>query len=223
VQNSEILTVIGGSGSGKSTLLKTIIRFCTIFKGELHIDGERIDNLNETSLQHVRKKMGMVFQGAALFDSMTVYENVAFPLIEKRSVPRGEIKQRVMQVLTQLDMDDFKDSLPDALSGGQKKRVGLARVLVEHPMIILYDEPTSGLDPVMSRYVNEMIYKAREDFGITSIVVSHDMSSVFAISDRIAAIFDQTILQTGTPDEIKKSQLPQIREFVNSNIKFEKK
>ena len=223
MQNSEILTVIGGSGSGKSTLLKTIIRFCTIFKGELHIDGERIDNLNETSLQHVRKKMGMVFQGAALFDSMTVYENVAFPLIEKRSVPRGEIKQRVMQVLTQLDMDDFKDSLPDALSGGQKKRVGLARVLVEHPMIILYDEPTSGLDPVMSRYVNEMIYKAREDFGITSIVVSHDMSSVFAISDRIAAIFDQTILQTGTPDEIKKSQLPQIREFVNSNIKFEKK
>ena len=222
VFNSEIITVIGGSGSGKSTLLKTIIRFCTIYKGELYIDGERVDHLNETGLQNVRNKMGMVFQGSALFDSMTVYENVAFPLIEKRSVPKGEVKPRVMQILQQLEMEDFKDILPDELSGGQKKRVGLARALVEHPMIILYDEPTSGLDPIMTRYVNEMIYKAREDFGVTSIIVSHDMSSVFAISDRVAAIFDMTIKQIGTPDEIKFSKIPEINEFVHADAGFEK-
>jgi len=221
VHNSEIVTVIGGSGSGKSTLLKTIMRFCTIFKGELHIDGERVDNLGETAMQHVRNKMGMVFQGAALFDSMTVYENVAFPLVEKRLVSKSHVKERVMTVLTQLEMEDCSNSFPNEISGGQKKRVGLARALVERPKIILYDEPTSGLDPVMTRYVNEMIYKAQQDFGVTSIIVSHDMVSVFAISDRIAAIFDGTIRVTGAPDDIKNSEVPEIKEFVHAD-KFTK-
>ena len=192
------------------------MRFCRIFKGELTIDGERTDNLRETSLYHIRQKMGMVFQGAALFDSMTVFENVAFPLVEKRVCKRKEIKDKVIEVLEQLGMVDSKDMLPDELSGGMQKRVGLARALVEKPSIILYDEPTSGLDPIMSGYVNEMIYSTREDFGVTSVVVSHDMASVFAISDRISAIFNRTIIQTGTPNEIMNSDFEEVHDFIHS-------
>ncbi|MCD6217099.1 ATP-binding cassette domain-containing protein [bacterium] len=216
VKPSEIITVIGGSGSGKSTLLKTIMRFCRIFSGELIIDGERIDHLRESNLYHVRQKMGMVFQGAALFDSMTVFENVAFPLAEKRLFGKKEIKEKVIQVLEQLGMIDARDSFPDELSGGMQKRAGLARALVEKPSIILYDEPTSGLDPIMAGYVNEMIYSTREDFGVTSVVVSHDMPSVFAFSDRISAIFNNTIIQTGTPDEIMNSEIEEVHEFIHS-------
>ena len=216
IKHSEIITIIGGSGSGKSTLLKTIMRFCTIFSGELLIDNERVDHYSETALNHVRQKMGMVFQGAALFDSMTVFENVAFPLIEKRSYRKKVIKEKVMEVLSQLKMADSKSLFPGELSGGMQKRVGLARALVEKPMIILYDEPTSGLDPVMSKNVNEMIYAAREDFGVTSVVVSHDMASVFAVSDRISAIFNRSIVQTGTPDEIRKSDIKEVQEFIHA-------
>lgn len=216
IKHSEIITIIGGSGSGKSTLLKTIMRFCTIFSGELYIDNERVDRYSESALQHVRQKMGMVFQGAALFDSMTVFENVAFPLIEKRSFPRKVVNEKVMEVLSQLKMEDAKSLFPGELSGGMQKRVGLARALVEKPMIILYDEPTSGLDPVMSKNVNEMIYAAREDFGVTSVVVSHDMASVFTISDRISAIFGRSIVQTGTPDDIRKSDLKEVQEFIHA-------
>jgi phospholipid/cholesterol/gamma-HCH transport system ATP-binding protein len=223
IKHSEILTIIGGSGSGKSTLLKTIMRFCTIFSGELYIDDERVDRYSETALNHVRQKMGMVFQGAALFDSMTVFENVAFPLIEKRSFPKKVIKEKVMEVLSQLKMADSKSRFPGELSGGMQKRVGLARALVEKPMIILYDEPTSGLDPVMSKNVNEMIYATREDFGITSVVVSHDMASVFAISDRISAIFKRSIVQTGTPDDIRNSDVKEVQEFIQAVQNLERK
>jgi phospholipid/cholesterol/gamma-HCH transport system ATP-binding protein len=216
VKPSEILTVIGGSGSGKSTLLKTIMRFARIFSGEMYIDNIRADKLSESRLNQVRMKMGMVFQGAALFDSMTVYENVAFPLIEKRSLPKKDIKERVMEILAQLDMENAKDSLPDEISGGMKKRVGLARALVERPMIILYDEPTSGLDPVMTKHVNEMIKQARDNFGVTSVVVSHDMPSTFTISDRISAIFNGTIIRTGTPGDIRSSMEPELYEFIHS-------
>ncbi len=216
VKPSEIITVIGGSGSGKSTLLKTIMRFCRIFRGELIIDGERIDHLRESNLYHVRQKMGMVFQGAALFDSMTVFENVAFPLVEKRLFGRKEVDEKVVRVLEQLGMIDARNSYPDKLSGGMQKRVGLARALVEKPSIILYDEPTSGLDPIMTGYVNEMIYSTREDFGVTSVVVSHDMPSVFAFSDRISAIFNNTIIQTGTPDEIMNSEIEEVHDFIHS-------
>lgn len=216
VKPSEIITVIGGSGSGKSTLLKTIMRFCRIFSGELMIDGERIDHLRESNLYHVRQKMGMVFQGSALFDSMTVFENVAFPLVEKRLFGRKEIGEKVVQVLEQLGMIDARNSFPEELSGGMQKRVGLARALVEKPSIILYDEPTSGLDPIMTGYVNEMIYSTREDFGVTSVVVSHDMPSVFTFSDRISAIFNRTIIQTGTPDEILNSEIKEVHDFIHA-------
>ncbi|MFH1514129.1 MAG: ATP-binding cassette domain-containing protein [bacterium] len=216
IKPSEILTVIGGSGSGKSTLLKAIMRFCRIFSGELIIDNERVDHLSESGLNHVRQKMGMVFQGAALFDSMTVFENIAFPLFEKRLFKKKEIKSKVLTILEQLNMADSKDRFPDELSGGMKKRVGLARALVEKPSIILYDEPTSGLDPVMTGYVNEMIYKAREDFGVTSVIVSHDMTSAFAISDRISAIFNETIILTGTPVEVRNSEIKEIHDFIHS-------
>lgn len=216
VKRAEILTVIGGSGSGKSTLLKTVMGFTRIFNGKVTVDGIRTDNLRESGLNKVRMKMGMVFQGSALFDSMTVYQNVAFPLIEKRSIPRGDIEERVMGILKQLDMEHSRDVMPGELSGGMKKRVGLARALIERPMIILYDEPTSGLDPVMTKNVNEMIQQARDDFGVTSVVVSHDMPSTFMISDRISAIFHQTIIQTGTPDEIKNTDIQVLRDFVHA-------
>lgn len=216
VKRSEIITVIGGSGSGKSTLLKVIMRFCSIFDGELTIDNERVDHLRESDLYHVRQKMGMVFQGAALFDAMNVFENVAFPLVEKRLFKRKEINEKVAIVLEQLGMIDSKDLFPDELSGGMQKRVGLARALVEKPSIILYDEPTTGLDPIMTAHVNEMIYSTREDFGVTSVVVSHDMASVLAISDRISAIFNETIIQTGTPDEILHSEFQIVHDFVHS-------
>ena len=147
---------------------------------------------------------------------MTVFENVAFPLVEKRLFKKDEVNKKVITVLEQLDMIDSRDLFPDELSGGMQKRVGLARALVEKPSIILYDEPTTGLDPIMAGNVNEMIYSAREDFGVTSVVVSHDMASVFAISDRVSAIFNKTIIQTGTPDEILNSQFKEVHDFVHS-------
>jgi len=181
--------VIGGSGQGKSVLMKHLMGLLQPDSGHIYVDGEDIVGLGDVAIAKIQRKFGMVFQYAALFDSLNVVENIAFPLIERYSLPRSEILARVRDLLRRLDLDNVpgvEEKFPAELSGGMRKRVGLARALVDRPQILLYDEPTTGLDPIATQNVDEMIRRTAHDFGVTSVVISHDMASTFRIADRIA-------------------------------------
>ena len=198
----QITVVIGGSGSGKSVLIKHIIGLLRPDEGRIRVFGEELTTMTTRGIQAVQARIGMLFQGAALFDSMTVYENIAFPLVEARSLRRAEIKDAVMDVARRLSIEDILEQRPDAISNGQKKRVGLARALVTKPDIMIYDEPTTGQDPIMMRRVDDMIVEASEKFEITSIVISHDMRSTFRIADQVIMIKDGEVLIAGSPAEL---------------------
>jgi len=214
VRTGEIFTVIGLSGSGKSTLLKLVIGFLKPMSGRVYIDGEDITDYSDHQMRRVRMKMGMVFQHAALFDSLNVYENVAFPIVYRGGISRKMIHEIVAEKLADVDMDGTERLMPNELSGGMQKRVGLARALAEDPSIILYDEPTTGLDPVITNHINQLILRTRNRYGATSLVISHDMESVFRVSDRVALLVDGHIIFVGTPDEVKASTLPEVRAFI---------
>jgi len=216
VNPGEIFTIIGLSGSGKSTLLKLVIGFLKARKGLVLVDGEDITHMNEIQLRHVRLKMGMVFQKAALFDSMNVYENVAFPLhYRKHRDDHRSIREIVTEKLYDVDMSGTERLMPDELSGGMQKRVGLARALVENPSIILYDEPTTGLDPVITNNINNLIVKTRERYNVTSLIISHDMESVFRISDRVGILYNKKVIFTGTPSEVQEIDIPEVQAFIH--------
>ena len=217
--------VIGGSGQGKSVLMKHLMGLLQPDSGHIYVDGEDIVGLGDVAIAKVQRKFGMVFQYAALFDSLNVVENIAFPLIERYRLPRGEILDRVRDLLRRLDLDNVpgvEEKFPAELSGGMRKRVGLARALVDRPKILLYDEPTTGLDPIASKNVDEMIRRTADDFGVTSVVISHDMASTFRIADRIAMLYDGTIIASGTPAELLAAPHPRLREFVEPSgaVKF---
>lgn len=216
LREGEVLAIIGQSGVGKSTILKLILRLLVPDSGQIIIDGEDINELSFEEVLEVRQKMGMVFQAAALFDSLTVTENVAFPLREHLELPEEEISERVRTALAMVDMalDDFADRLPAELSGGQRKRVGIARAIVNRPKILLYDEPTTGLDPVTSRTIVDMIKRLQEELDVTSVVVSHDVKAVLEVSTHIAMLKDGEITFYGTPEEFVASENPYVREFV---------
>jgi len=219
VYEGEIFVIIGGSGSGKSTLLKHIIGLLKPTKGCVCIFGEDITKLPEEELDKIRLKMGYVFQEGALFDFLTVWENVGFYYLEHTDLPKGEIKKKAIEFLKKVDLDEsVADLYPSQLSGGMKKRVSTARAIAGEGKIILYDEPTSGLDPITSRNIDHLILSLREKIGATSVVVTHDMISALSIADRIAFIYKGEVLQIGTPEEILNSPNPIVREFVEKGL-----
>lgn len=216
VESAKINFVIGRSGEGKSVLLKHLIGLFKPDAGHIWVDGEDITELPESELARERRKFGMLFQHAALFDSMTVAENVAFPLVDRHAMSREEVTDRVRDLLRRLDVADTEALFPSQLSGGQRKRVALARALIDRPQIMLYDEPTSGLDPIAVENVDNLIRFTAKEFGVTSVVVSHDMVSVFRIGDRIAMLHEGRIVAAGTRDEIARSSHPELRRFLET-------
>ena len=215
-KEGETVVVVGESGTGKSTILKLILRLLVPEQGRVSIDGEDITHLTFDDALKVRQKMGMVFQGAALFDSMTVYENVAYPLREHTTLTDSEIEARVREKLEFVDLEPDKvmDQMPSELSGGMKKRVGIARGLANNPEIMLYDEPTSGLDPLTTATITYLIIKLQRELKVTSVVVSHDIRSAFRMASKIALLANKKIGFFGTPEEMTGSDDPYIREFL---------
>jgi phospholipid/cholesterol/gamma-HCH transport system ATP-binding protein len=215
-KEGETIVVVGESGTGKSTILKLLLRLLVPEKGKVTIDGEDIVSLTFDDALKVRQKMGMVFQGAALFDSMTVYENVAYPLREHTTLGEDEIEARVREKLQFVDLEPDKvmDQMPSELSGGMKKRVGIARGLANNPEIMLFDEPTSGLDPLTTATITYLIVKLQRELGVTSVVVSHDIRSSFRMASKIALLANHRIGFFGTPEEMTGSDDPYIREFL---------
>lgn len=218
IPEGEITVVIGLSGEGKSVLLKLLIGLLHPDSGRILIDDEDIAGLNEHELSRVRKKFGMLFQSAALLDSLTVFDNLALPLVEKHNLPPEEISDRVHKALADVGLRDMDGKFPDELSGGMKKRVGLARAFIMQPKIILFDEPTTGLDPITDRAIHNLIKDTQGLFGYTAVVVSHDIPAVFDIADHVAMIYHGRIVEVGTPDEIRQSKHPVVRQFITGAL-----
>ncbi|HEX4641196.1 MAG TPA: ABC transporter ATP-binding protein [Chthoniobacterales bacterium] len=214
VAKGETLVIIGRSGGGKSVLLKHLIGLMTPDAGEVWIDGENIIGLTERQLAAIRRKVGILFQSGALFDSMTVEENIAFPLEEAGERDPDKIAEKVREMLEVIELEGEEKKMPVNLSGGMKKRVGLARSIIRRPSCVLYDEPTSGLDPVVSDSINLLIRRLQKRFGVTSIVVTHDMTSAFHIADHIAYLHEGRIYFYGTPHELHASGDPLIQDFM---------
>ena len=216
----ETVVIVGESGTGKSTILKLILRLLVPDSGQVLVEGEDIANLSFDEALRVRQKMGMVFQGAALFDSMTVYENVAYPLREHTEMNEDEIEARVREKLEFVDLEPDKvmDQLPAELSGGMKKRVGLARGMANNPAVMLFDEPTSGLDPLTTGTITRLIMKLQRELGVTSVVVSHDIRSSFRMASRIALLADHHIVFFGTPEEMAGADNKYIKDFLGGNL-----
>ncbi len=215
VEKSETLVIIGRSGGGKSVLLKHLIGLMRPDAGEIWVDNQNIVGMNERDLAAIREKVGILFQGGALFDSMTVEENIAFPLREAGVRDPKVLRAKVDEMLEVMEMEGEHDKMPVNLSGGMKKRVGLARAIIRRPSCVLYDEPTSGLDPVVADSINRLIRRLQQRFGITSIVVSHDMQSAFHVGDRIAYLHEGRIYFQGTPAELKESPDTVIQDFLH--------
>jgi len=214
VARGETLTIIGRSGGGKSVLLKHLIGLMRPNAGEIWIEGQNIIDLNERQLASIRQKVGILFQGSALFDSMTVAENIAFPLREAGERDPNILRKRVSEMLEVMELQGHEEKMPVNLSGGMKKRVGLARSIIRQPSCILYDEPTSGLDPVVSDSINKLIRRLQQRLGVTSIVVTHDMKNAFHVADRIAYLHEGRIYFHGTPDELRQSPDRLIQDFL---------
>ena len=218
IEKGENVTVLGGSGSGKSVLLKEITGLLKPDSGDVIIEGENIVPMDERELVDVRKKIGMLFQGAALFDSLTVEENIAYPLRENANFPEDEIRDIVARNLKLVGLPDIEDKMPSDLSGGMKKRVGLARAMAMNPKILLYDEPTTGLDPPNITRINHLIRNMQEQFGITGVIITHDVQSAFEISDKIAFLYHGKIVFTGTVEEAKNSEVEILSDFINAKM-----
>ena len=215
VEKGESVVIIGRSGGGKSILLKHLIGLLRPDEGDVIIDGESIAGMNERQLLKVRRKFGMLFQGAALFDSLTVAENVAFVFQREGKLTEPEISKKVDQALDMVDLGGTRDKKPAELSGGMRKRVGLARAIVYEPEIVLFDEPTTGLDPIVADSIDQLIVRVREQLEVTTVAVTHDMRSARRIGQRILMLYHGRIHFTGTPDEVFRSKDPLVYRFVN--------
>jgi phospholipid/cholesterol/gamma-HCH transport system ATP-binding protein len=214
VRQGESMVVIGGSGSGKTVLIKCIIGLMRPDQGEIYVDGTEITSLDEKGMNEVRKKFGMLFQAGALFDSMSVGENVGFGLRQQTRLSEEEIKRIASGKLALVGLKDVEDLMPAELSGGMKKRVSLARAIAIEPEILLYDEPTTGIDPILADAINDLIVQMKEKLNVTSIAITHDMKSAYRIADRIAMLYRGEIIEVGTPDEIRNSSNPVVRQFI---------
>ena len=213
IADGETLAIIGGSGSGKSTLLRLMIGLIQPTSGEIWIGNDEISHMNERDMMRIRLRMGMVFQYSALFDSMTVGDNVAFGLVEHTDYSKEKIQAIVKEKLHQVGLDGVEDRMPNELSGGMKKRVSLARAIAFEPEIIFYDEPSSGLDPITTNRIDELIIETQRALNVTSIVVTHDMVSACRIANRIAMVYNGELIAVDTPDNFKKIQDQRVKEF----------
>jgi phospholipid/cholesterol/gamma-HCH transport system ATP-binding protein len=214
IPTGRTVVVMGRSGTGKSVLLKHIIGLMHPDAGTIDVDGQQVVGMRESGWNEVRKRFGMLFQGAALFDSLTVGDNIALPLREHTRMSPEEIRQRVAERLSWVDLEAVEDQKPAALSGGMRKRVGLARAIALDPDYILYDEPTTGLDPIMADVINRLIRSLQQRIGVTSIVVTHDMTSAFHVGDEMAMLHEGKIVFTGNPDEARATKDPLVRQFI---------
>ena len=217
VEKGESRVIIGGSGSGKSVILKHIIGILKPDKGDVFIEGVNITTLQENELYEVRKKFGMLFQMAALFDSMNVWENVGFALMRQKNMKLKDVKEIAIEKLKMVGLVGVENLSPAELSGGMKKRVGLARAIAHEPEILLYDEPTTGLDPITADAINDLIVEMRERLSVTSVAITHDMNSAYKIADRISMLYEGRIIQTDSPSEIKNTENPVVRQFITGS------
>src|SRR5213595_166974 len=214
VATGETLAIIGRSGGGKSVLLKHLVGLMAPDAGEIWIDGQNIIGMNERQLGAIRVKIGILFQSGALFDSMTVEDNIAFPLREAGERDPNVLHAKVAEMLEVMEMEGEEAKMPESLSGGMKKRVGLARAIIRRPSCVLYDEPTAGLDPVVADSINRLIRRLQQRFGMTSVVVTHDMKSAFDVADRIAYLHEGRVYFHGTATELQESTDPLIQDFL---------
>lgn len=214
IEQGKCLVVLGASGSGKSVMLKHIVGLLKPDRGEVWFSGRRIDELRERELMQVRQRFGFLFQQGALFDSDDVFQNVAFPLVEHSDKTPEQIREIVEQKLRMVGLPDVGEKMPAELSGGQRKRVALARAIALDPEVILYDEPTTGLDPIRSDVINELIIKLQRELKVTSVVVTHDMQSAYKVADRIVMLYSGKLIFDGTPEAIRASQDPIVKHFV---------
>ena len=217
VQQGESLVIIGRSGCGKSVLLKHILGIMRPDSGEVLVNGKDVAKMDEKELNEIRSNFGMLFQGAALFDSLTVLENVGFRLFQNDKIPIEKIMKRVEECLDRVGLKGIEEAKPAELSGGMKKRVGLARAICLFPTVILFDEPTTGLDPIMSDIINDLIRHLHDTLKMTSITVTHDMKSAYKLADRIAMLYNKKIVLAGTPEEITSSDNSIVRQFISGS------
>jgi len=218
VEDGETLVIVGPSGTGKSVSLKHMVGLLKPSSGDILFEGKSIIGLRGKALAEHRRNFGMLFQSGALLAWLTVEQNIALPLIEQRKLSVKEIEKKVKHSIELLGLEGSEAKRPSEISGGMKKRVGLARAIVMEPKVVLYDEPTSGLDPVMSRHIDKMILDMQEEFGITSIVVTHDLHSAFSIGDRVAMLNKGKIVEIGSPEEFVKSEDPFVQEFIKAQF-----
>lgn len=217
INKGETTVILGRSGCGKSVLLKLIMGLLKPDQGEILVNGDNVASMNDKQLSGLRQKFGMLFQASALFDSMTVDENVGLGLREHTKLPEEEIGKKVTEKLKMVGLSEVEDQKPAELSGGMKKRVGLARAIAMDPDYVLYDEPTTGLDPIMADVINELIVNLRNTLNITSIAVTHDIVSAYKIADRIAMLYEGKIIFVGTPEEVKNTEQPVVRQFIEGS------
>jgi len=215
VEEGEAVVIIGGSGSGKSVLLKHIIRLLRPDAGQVVIDGVDINQLDFREITEFRRRFGMAFQEGALFDSMTVWENVAFPLQRSRRFKARQIRERVTECLAMVDLEGAEEKMPSELSGGMRRRVGFARAIALEPKILLFDEPTTGLDPVIKKTIDDIILHLKDSLHSTTVTITHDMASAFRIADRIAMLHDGKIIAAASPEEFRSVDNPYIQEFIS--------
>lgn len=218
IMRGEILAVIGLSGTGKSVFLKHLIGLMRPDSGRVLIAGEDIHRARGRQLAKIRERLGMLFQGGALFDSLSVQENIAFPLREKTTMSEAEVHAAVTRCLKDVGLDGIEDKFPAELSGGMRKRVALARALVQHPEIMLFDEPTTGLDPLLVQAIHQLIYDTQKQFGYTAVIVSHEIPRIFEIATRVAMLHNGAILEAAPPDQFQQSANPVIQQFISGRL-----
>jgi phospholipid/cholesterol/gamma-HCH transport system ATP-binding protein len=216
IRKGEVLTILGGSGTGKSVMLKMMLGLLPWDRGRVIVLGEDITGYDDALLLPIRRRLGMVFQNAALFDSLTVFENLVYPLVERGEVDEAVLRPRVAEVLQMVGLPGIEPMMPADLSGGMRKRVGLARAVVQSPEILLYDEPTTGLDPINVRRIDELILDLRRRFGLTSIVVTHDLPSAYMLSDRMAMLARKRIVEIADKEPFQRSEVPEVRAFLDA-------
>jgi len=218
ISHGEVMTIIGKSGSGKSVLLKHVIGLIRPDKGKILIDGIDMTELTGKDIDKTREKLGMLFQGGALFDSLTVYGNISFPLREKTRLRKNEIREKVLQALDDVGLRGMGNKYPAEISGGMKKRVALARALITEPSIVLFDEPTTGLDPIILNSIHRLIINTHKKYGFTGLIISHEIPEIFEVADKVAMLHNGIIVETGTPEEIKKSSDPVVKQFITGSL-----
>jgi phospholipid/cholesterol/gamma-HCH transport system ATP-binding protein len=217
IERGETMVIIGGSGSGKSVLIKHVIGLLDPDQGNILIDGEDLCALSAAQLARMRQRFGMLFQGAALFDSMPVWQNVGFALLQHTDLPKKRVREVAQEKLELVGMPDVLELMPAELSGGMRKRVGLARAIAMDPEILLYDEPTTGLDPIMADVINRLIRSLQAQLNVTSVVITHDMVSAYHVGDRLAMLYKGEIIETGTPDQMRTSDNAVVHQFVTGS------